>query len=124
MQSRVGAVVRLVFIDLLGSIAWFPVWWYTKGLALMAGKAMVALRYRSQAYAFRIWIRNFFVPMYGQYDLTGKLVSVFMRFFVLLGRGIAIAVEAIGYLVGLLIWMLIPAAALFFLLANVAAWLR
>lgn len=90
----------------------------------MAGKAMVALRYRSQAYAFRIWIRNFFVPMYGQYDLTGKLVSVFMRFFVLLGRGIAIAVEAIGYLVGLLIWMLIPAAALFFLLANVAAWLR
>src|SRR5438105_6032659 len=75
MKSRVGAVAHLLFVDLLGSIAWFPIWWYTKGLAAVSAKALAALRYRAQAYSFAIWIRNFFVPMYGQHDLTGRLVS-------------------------------------------------
>lgn len=112
MTSRVGAVARLLVIDLLGSIVWFPVWWYTKGLALVAGKALAALRYRSQAYAFRIWIRNFFVPMYGQYDVWGRIISVFMRFAVLVGRATALAVEALVYLAGLIAWLLAPPVTL------------
>ncbi len=118
MNSRVSAIARLLFIDLLGSIAWFPVWWYTTGLAMVAGKAMTALRYRSQAYAFRIWIRNFFVPMYGQYDLGGRAVSVFMRFVVLVGRAIAITVEAIIYLAGLVLWGVLPPLTIVLIVMN------
>ncbi|MFA5936145.1 MAG: hypothetical protein WC787_04835 [Patescibacteria group bacterium] len=115
MQSRVGAVARLLFIDLLGSVAWFPVWWYTKGLMKVVNASWGALHYRVQSYGFRIWIRNFFVPMYGQYDITGKLVSVVMRFFVLIARAIALVVEAIVYFVGIVAWGLAP--ALFLLMA-------
>ena len=124
MKSRVGAVAQLLFVDLFGSIAWFPVWWYTDGLTLAASKAVAALRYRSQAYAFRIWIRNFFVPMYGQHDLAGRLVSVFMRLIVLVGRSIAIAVEAIAYALALLLWMLILPLALIFAVINMTGLLR
>ena len=117
MHSRVSAIARLVFFDLLGSIAWFPVWWYTTGLSLAAEKAWKALRYRAQAYAFRIWLRNFFVPMYGQYDLAGRAVSVFMRFVVLIGRFIAIGVEALVYLAGLIVWAIaLPLAIVLFVL--------
>lgn len=118
MSSRVGKVAHLFFVDLIGSVVWFPVWWYTKGFAAVIASAQRALRYRSQSYAFRIWIRNFFVPMYGQYDWTGRLISVFMRFVVLIGRGIAIAVEALIYGCGLIVWLLVPLAAIALLLLN------
>jgi hypothetical protein len=112
MKSRVGAIAQLLFVDLIGSIAWFPVWWYTKGLQKVIQSAFNALRYRLQAYALKIWIKNFFVPMYGQYDWTGRLVSIFMRFVVIIGRSIAIVVEAWVYLIGIILWVLLPPVAL------------
>lgn len=110
MQSRSGAVAKLLFVDLIGSVVWFPVWWYTKGLALVVFKTIIALRYRSQSYGFGIWIRNFFVPMYGQHDLVGRIISVFMRFVVLVGRAIAFAVEALIYGIGISLWAVAPVA--------------
>lgn len=101
-------MARLLFVDLLGSVVWFPVWWYSKGLSLVSSKALAALQYRVRSYGFRIWVRNFFVPMYGQYDITGRLVSVFMRFIVLIGRSIALAVEALIYGLGLVVWVIAP----------------
>lgn len=120
MKSRVGSVAQLLFVDLLGSVAWFPVWWYTAGFALAAQKALAMLRYRANAYAFKVWIRNFFTPMYGQYDWTGRLVSVFMRFVVLVGRSIAIVVEATVYGVGLIMWAAAPVVAALMLIINFA----
>lgn len=115
MQSRVGAVARLVFVDLLGSIAWFPVWWYSTGILKVMASSRDALQYRARSYAFVIWIKNFFVPMYGQYDITGRFVSVFMRFVILVGRAIAYVVEALVYFFGIMLWAVAP--ILFFLLA-------
>lgn len=120
MNSRVGSVAQLLFVDLLGSIAWFPVWWYTKGLVKVANYALMTLRYRAKAYSFVIWLKNFFVPMYGQHDIAGRLVSVFMRFVVLVGRSVAIVVEALLYVVGLIAWLALPVVAILFLLANIA----
>jgi len=108
MKSRVGSISQLLFVDILGSIAYFPLWWYTRGLGNVVGAALHAIRYRSQSYALKIWIRNFFVPMYGQYDWAGRLISVFMRFFVILGRSIALAVESVIYGVGIVIWIIAP----------------
>jgi len=108
MSSRTGAVAKLLFVDLLGSVAWFPIWWYTKGLRGVIDAAMNAIRYRSQSFGLKIWIKNFFVPMYGQHDLTGRLVSVFMRFFVLIGRLIALGVESVIYGAGIALWIVAP----------------
>jgi hypothetical protein len=119
MNSRAGSVAQLLIVNLLGSVAWFPVWWYTTGFGGAVAGARRALRYRVQSYALRIWIRNFFVPMYGQYDWTGRLISVFMRFVVLVGRVIALAVEALIYGVGLVIWLLVPVVSAALLLLNV-----
>lgn len=120
MHSRSGAVARLVLLDLLGSIVWFPVWWYTKGFLKVASAARGALRFRVAQYGFRIWMRNFFVPMYGQHDLTGRIVSVVMRFIVLIGRAIGLVVEATIYVGGLLVWLAAPVVFILFLLGNAA----
>jgi hypothetical protein len=85
---------------------------------MVANSAFNALRYRARAYAFVIWIKNFFVPMYGQYDWTGRLVSIFMRIVVLIGRGIALVVEAMVYAAGLVVWVLAPFVALLMFITN------
>jgi hypothetical protein len=121
MQSRTGAVARLLIVDLIGSVAWFPVWWYTKGFQRMVNAASRALQYRASSYAFRIWIRNFFVPMYGQHDWAGRLVSIFMRFIVLVGRSIAYVVEAAVYGVGLFVWIAAPVAFAILMFWNLTA---
>ncbi|MFA5129429.1 MAG: hypothetical protein WC477_00750 [Patescibacteria group bacterium] len=118
MRSRTGSVAQLLFGDIAGSIIWFPVWWYTRGLNRVIRKAEDAISYRWRAYAFGIWLRNFFVPMYGQYDWTGRLISVFMRFFVMLGRLIALVVEIIVYFLGIVFWIFLPPVSLMLALQS------
>ncbi len=107
-------------MDFLGSILWFPVWWYTLGLKKLALRFWVGLQYRVSSYGLRIWIKNMFVPMYGQYDIQGKIVSFFMRFVVLIGRSIALAVEAVVYALGLAVWIAAPATFLILFLTSAA----
>jgi hypothetical protein len=121
MMQRSGALARLVFVDLIGSVLWFPIWWYTKGLTKFISWCYEGLLYRYKQYAFRVWIKNFFVPMYAQYDWTGRLISIGMRFFVILGRGIAIFIEALAYLFLVLCWCLVPPLAIMMALQNMYA---
>lgn len=108
VASRTQAVAKLVFIDLVGSVAWFPVWWYTTGLQRVIESSVNAIRYRVRSYALRVWIRNFFVPMYGQYDWTGRLISLLMRFVVLVFRIFELAFESALYAAGIILYALAP----------------
>ena len=117
MSSRTGAVARLVIIDLAGSVVWFPIWWYTRGFDHVLQAAVRAIQYRVRSYGLKIWIQNFFVPMYGQYDWSGRLISVLMRFVVLVARIVALGVESLLYGAGLLFWII--ALPLFF---GMALW--
>lgn len=112
-MSRSASVFSYIVFDLFGSIFYFPVWWYTHGLLACLRWIGRALVYRWKAYAMAIWLKNFFVPMYGQYDWGGRMVSIFVRFFVLFGRFIAFVMEALIYFIALLMWIAAPPACLF-----------
>ena len=114
MISKVRSVVSYFFIEGLGSVVYFPVWWYTKGWFGVLGSFGQALRYRWLSYGFRIWLKNFFVPMYGQHDWSGRLVSILIRFFVLVGRLIAFCIEALVYFVLAVAWIIALPLFLFF----------
>lgn len=118
VNSHLKPLGKFLMIDLLGSIAWFPVWWYTVGLKRQAIRAVKSLQYRYQAYGFKIWIKNFFVPMYGQYDFGGRAISILMRFVVLIGRGVALVVEGLVLFLGVAVWAAAPALFLVFALTN------
>lgn len=118
MTSRTGAVAKFVIVDFFGSVAWFPIWWYTTGFMGVISAARRGLEFRIRSLGFNVWIKNFFVPMYGQYDLTGKLISVWMRFVVLIGRIIVLLAEAVGFAIGIIIWVLFPVLAAIALLLN------
>lgn len=121
MTSYLGAIVKLFSVDFVGSIVWFPVWWYTRGLRKVCRLAFAALCYRWKSYAFAIWAKNFFVPMYGAHDIWSRLISILMRSVVLLGRLIALCVEAILYAVGILLWIATLPAAIWLALSSFLA---
>lgn len=118
MISRTRTLIHFVGGDLIGSVVRFPLWWYTEGMMALANWFLRELRFRWKSYSFGIWLRNFFVPMYGQYDWSGRLISVIMRFVVLCARAVALVVEAIFYLFGCVAWALLPPLALLLFLLN------
>ena len=117
MASRAAPVLRYFFLDLAGSIVRFPVWWFGTGFVGLLGWMRRELQFRWKSYGFAIWMHNFFVPMYGQHDWTGRLVSIFMRFVVLIGRLIALAAEVLGYAALTALWLM-ALPILFFLLVT------
>jgi hypothetical protein len=116
MSMPVVGLIRLFLSETLGSLIRFPFWWYTEGLMEAARWCARGLQYRWESAGLVVWMRNFFVPMYGQHDLAGRLVSVVMRFVVLIGRLVGLLVEAIGYGLLLFVWVLLPAVSLILLI--------
>jgi hypothetical protein len=122
MSSRAAGVLDVLVTEFAVSVVRFPIWWYSNGFRRVATSALNALRYRSEEFAFALWLKNLFVPMYGQVDITGKIISVFMRIVVIIGRGIAFCIEALLYFVGLMCWLLAPFMIALFLGINIAVW--
>jgi len=117
-MNFVSSFFQFFFVDVLGSVIYFPIWWYTEGFFDVIRWVRRSLGYRWRAYSFAVWMKNFFVPMYGQYDIAGRVVSVFMRLVVLIGRGVAFVLEALAYFFLTAFWLLLPAMAFLFFFLN------
>ena len=108
MQTRALMLpFRLLLEELISIPAWI-LWWYGAGFVGVLSSIGRDLKFRSDSYAIGIWIRNILVPMYGQYDWTGRFVSVFMRIVVIIFRTFALALETIFNLFLALFWLVIP----------------
>ena len=89
----------------------FPLWWYSSGLlrTLRFAKEMIIGYERSLAVG--IWVKNMFVPMFGQYDWQSRIISVFMRFVNVIGRGIGLLVVSIVIVMIAVAYMVLPIVA-------------
>lgn len=110
------SLLKLAVSETAGSVLRFPYWWYTEGLSTLGRVLLDGLVFRARSYAIGLWAQNLFVPMYGQYDLTGRLVSFFMRVVILVWRIFAFAIEAILNVFLLVLWVAAPVLALVMLI--------
>lgn len=115
--------LRSVFLDVIADFLYTPVWWYSRGLWRQFRKAAGSLAARADALAVDIWLKNIFTPMYGQYDLVGRLISFFMRFAQIIGRTVALIVWAVLLLVWILVWVLIPVGVAYLIYMQAANFL-
>ncbi len=99
---------RLLFEFVL-DIIYFPFWWYTKGAAHAWRRCFGLLRNGNLNLAPGLWLKNLFVPMYGQFDLQGRIVSFLMRLVQIFARTIALAVWFILCLFLFFCWLALPA---------------
>ena len=99
---------RYVLVDLIGDILYWPLWWYSKGLVKTGLFCLREIKAQEERLGILIWIRNIFTPMFGQYDIEGRLISFFIRLVQIIVRIILLAVWAILMLAILLVWIVFP----------------
>lgn len=79
-----------IFYELVGEVVRFPVWWYSTGILHTIGLLFGVWRGYARTLAIGVWMKNLFVPMYGQYSIQGRIISVFMRLVQIVFRGLAL----------------------------------
>lgn len=107
-QLTLSSVIWDVFKDIL----LFPFWWYSFGLAKFLFRLKDFLSYKQRSLGLGIWIKNIFVPMYGQNDWQGVLISVFIRVVQIIFRSIAMLFWLILTMATLIIWLIFPLAVI------------
>ena len=100
--------LRFFFVDLIGGVLFFPFWWYSKGVVRVGGWIMQSMTDERENLAIGVWIKNLFVPMYGANDITGRLVSFFMRCVQIVGRTFVLIIYAFLMMLLMLAYLLLP----------------
>jgi len=95
--------------ELIISIIYFPLWWYTKGLMNVLFYLQKFITNKEKSLAFFVWLKNIFRPMYGQYDWQGRIISVLVRTIQVIIRGIILLVWVIFSIILFLVWIFLPA---------------
>lgn len=98
---------RLALSALL-DIVYFPLWWYTTGARRALLWCAARVGDANSQLAPGLWLKNIFVPMFGQSDLQGRLMSFFMRLMNVILRSIALLFWMFGVSLLFFGWILLP----------------
>lgn len=110
-----------IIAKVLLEIIYFPIWWYSFGFVERLKKNWRFLVQREKSLGFKIWLKNIFVPMYGQYDITGRIISFLIRSVQVIFRGLLLLVYFLFFIASLVLWLVAPIflfIALFFQLGS------
>ena len=107
-----------IFIDWLLEVLFFPLWWYSLGFWQICRFALAFLRRREQQIGFLVWLKNIFVPMYGQTDLVSRLVSFLVRSTQVVVRGVFLLIFVVIAIFFVMAWLGLPILAVYEILYN------
>jgi hypothetical protein len=83
-------------------------WWYTGGIVYFGQFSWNLLQAGNFRLAPGLWLKNIFVPMFGQVDFQGRMVSFFMRLVNVIGRSIALFFWLLMVLFIFCLWLVFP----------------
>jgi hypothetical protein len=101
-------VIQRLLLQLLRDILWFPFWWYTTGFLRAFFGVRAIFSEGNASLAPGLWLKNLFVPMFGQYDMQGRIVSVFVRCGNVIVRGIGMSVWLVLCAMLFSVYLLVP----------------
>lgn len=106
-------LIVLLLVDELRAILYFPFWWYSQGLLNVIKKCGQTINDFQETLGFMIWVKNLFVPMFGQRDIAGRIISFFLRIVQIIFRGIVVLLFAILNLIFIICWIILPIFVLY-----------
>lgn len=115
--AQIGRAVGVVLLEFVT----FPWWWYGSGFRRVLTWAGRTLRGWEHTIGLRLWAKNLFVPMFGQTDWQGRLISFCLRLVILIGRTIQVVVGAILVFLAMIIYLALPPGVI--LLAIAPLWI-
>ncbi len=111
-------VVTGVAAEAVFDVVRFPLWWYSQGLVAASRFARDFVVGYERSLALSVWLKNIFVPMFGQHDWQSRIISVFMRVVNIIGRGLALVFLVLAALLGLAAYLALPIVATIFALYH------
>ncbi len=108
MNNSNSSTTSIVIADIFWNILFFPIWWYSIGLVEFLKKIKVFLSDKQKSLGLFVWIKNIFVPMYGQKDFQGVMISIVMRFIQIVFRFLAMVFWCLVSFVAVLAWLSFP----------------
>jgi len=107
-QNIIITAIKSLFIDLIGEILYFPIWWYTQGLKRIVLYVWNSIKRTGRNLALPLMFKNMFNPMFGQYDRQGRIISFFMRLILTFSRLIMFVVLTIFHSIIIVFWIVLP----------------
>ncbi len=101
-------VLQKILFEAILDVVYFPIWWYTGGIKYAAKGCAGLLADGNALFAPGLWLKNIFVPMFGQYDLQGRIISFFMRFVQIIARTVALLIWCTVCVFLFLVWIIFP----------------
>ncbi len=90
-KPSAALVAQYVLRDGLKEFVLLPIWWYSTGLLLMLQWFAGSIKGSVRFFALDVWVKNLFVPMYGEESISGRLISFGVRLFMIIVRSIGVA---------------------------------
>lgn len=119
-QNLTVLSLRFIVVDIFFDILLWPVWWYTKGALRAFLFCLKTIRGQAERMGYGIWLKNFFIPMYGQRDLQGRLISFLVRFVIVVFKSIFLLFWSLFIFFGFLLWELLPLIAILGIISNIS----
>lgn len=117
-QNIAYTSIKFLVIDLIGDFLFWPIWWYTKGLVKTGLFCIKEIKDQQERLGLSIWIKNIFTPMFGQYDMEGRIISFFARLIQIMARTIILGIWSIFMLILFLLWITLPVIIMYQLYEN------
>lgn len=112
--------LRFIAVDIFFDILLWPVWWYTKGASRAFLFCLKTIHRQAEQMGYGIWLKNIFIPMYGQRDLQGRLISFLIRFSIIIFKSVFLLFWSLFIFLGFLLWELFPLIAILGIVFNIS----
>jgi len=108
MPSATNGGVLGILWEIGGDVLRFPQWWYGRGLIDAARTAIETVEGYARRLGVKVWMKNLFTPMFGQYDAAGRIISFFVRVFQILVRSVLMLAAFFFALAVLFVYVALP----------------
>jgi hypothetical protein len=92
----------------LSQFVTLPLWWYGRGLGLVVKRLLMREHLELRQINVWAWLKNFWVPMFHDYTIIGRGLSVVFRFFIIIFKVIQLIIGFIVRLILLAAWLITP----------------
>ena len=96
-----------------------PVWWYQDGLLWLWHRSRIFLKNTVRSLNIYVWIRYLFVPMFGENNFSGRIISFCMRCLQIVGRSLALVGAVLLVITVSCIWLSLPFLILYLLIQQI-----
>lgn len=99
---------KYFIFDTIKHILYWPLWWYSSGFLIILKFTGKKIAQAWKGLALDIWLINIFRPMYGQYDISSRIISFIMRLIQIVIRFIIMIVVTLLILIIPIIYLGLP----------------